>query len=118
MSPSGRRALVVGSTGIVGRSLAGMLAGAGWTAFGLSRSGSVDLPGVTAIQADLLDPVALTAALADVRPSFVAVTAWIRRDTEAENIAVNRAIVRNLLAALEPAQSVEHVALMTGLKHY
>jgi nucleoside-diphosphate-sugar epimerase len=118
MSPSGPRALVVGSTGIVGRSLAGMLARDGWTTFGLSRSGSTAPPGVTGIRVDLLDPAALTEALADVRPSFVAITAWMRRDTEAENIEVNCATVRNLLAALEPGQSVEHVALMTGLKHY
>jgi nucleoside-diphosphate-sugar epimerase len=113
-----RRALVVGSTGIVGQSLAGMLAREGWTTFGLSRSGSVELPGVTNIRADLLDPDALSTALAEVRPSFVAITAWMRQDTEAENIRVNSATVRNLLAALEPAHSVQHVALMTGLKHY
>jgi len=116
--PEPRRALVVGSTGIVGQSLASMLAREGWTTFGLSRSGSVELPGVTNIRADLLDPAALATALADVRPSFVAITAWMRQDTEAENIRVNSATVRNLLAALEPAHSVEHVALMTGLKHY
>jgi nucleoside-diphosphate-sugar epimerase len=118
MSPRGNRALVIGSTGIVGRSLAGMLARDGWTTFGLSRSGAVALPGVTCLRADLLDPAALAEAVADVRPSFVAITAWMRRDTEAENIEVNAAIVRNVLAALEPARSVEHVALMTGLKHY
>ncbi len=118
MSSSGKQALVVGSTGIVGRSLATMLAREGWTTFGLSRSGSVALPGVTPLQADLLEPAALTAALAGVRPNLVAITAWMRRDSEAENIRVNSAAVRNLLAALEPARSVEHVALMTGLKHY
>jgi nucleoside-diphosphate-sugar epimerase len=118
MSPSGKRALVVGSTGIVGQSLARMLAAEGWETYGLSRSGSLELPGVTNIRADLLDPEALTAALAEVRPSFVAITAWMRQDSEAENIRVNSATVRNLLAALEPAKSVEHVALMTGLKHY
>ena len=118
MSASGKRALVVGATGIVGRSLASMLAREGWTTFGLSRSGAVELPGVTSLRADLLDPAALTAALADVRPSFVAITAWMRQDSEAENIRVNRATVHNLLGALEPAKSVEHVALMTGLKHY
>jgi nucleoside-diphosphate-sugar epimerase len=118
MSSSGKRALVVGSTGIVGRSLGVMLAREGWTTFGLSRSGSVELPGVTSIQVDLLDPAALSEAVADVRPSFAAITAWMRRDTEAENIRVNSATVRNLLAALEPAKSLEHVALMTGLKHY
>src|SRR5689334_11092648 len=118
MASSGKRALVVGSTGIVGRSLSSMLAREGWTTFGVSRSGSIELPGVTNLRVDLLDPRALTAALADVRPSFAAITAWMRRDTEAENILVNSAIVRNLLAALEPAKSLEHVALMTGLKHY
>ena len=118
MSPSPDRALVVGSTGIAGRSLARMLARRGSTTFGLSRSSSLELPGVSNVQADLLDPAALAAAVADVRPRFVAITAWMRQDSEAENIRVNRAIVRNVLAALEPARSVEHVALMTGLKHY
>ncbi len=116
--PEAKRALVVGATGIVGQSLAGMLAREGWTTFGLSRSGSVELPGVTSIRADLLDPDGLATALADVRPDFVAITAWMRQDSEAENIRVNSATVRNLLAALEPAGSVKHVALMTGLKHY
>ena len=118
MTSSSKRALVVGATGIVGRSLASMLAREGWTTFGLSRTGSAPLRGVTNLQADLLDPAALTEALADIRPSFAAITAWMRRDSEAENIQVNSATVRNLLAALEPARSLEHVALMTGLKHY
>jgi nucleoside-diphosphate-sugar epimerase len=118
MPSSAQRCLVAGSTGIVGRSLAAMLTRDGWTTFGLSRRGAVALPGVTSIQADLLDPVALAAAVADVRPRFVAITAWMRQGSEADNIEVNRATVRNLLAALEPARSVEHVALMTGLKHY
>jgi nucleoside-diphosphate-sugar epimerase len=43
---------------------------------------------------------------------------WLRQGTEAENIRVNSAMVRNLLDALRPAGSVEHVALVTGLKHY
>jgi nucleoside-diphosphate-sugar epimerase len=118
MSSSGQRALVVGVTGIAGRALAALLAREGWTTFGLSRSGAVDLPGVTHVQADLLDPAAVTAALAGVRPQLVAITAWMRCDSEADNIRVNSAIVRNLLAALAPAGTVQHVALMTGLKHY
>jgi NAD(P)-dependent dehydrogenase (short-subunit alcohol dehydrogenase family) len=75
MASSGKRALVVGATGIIGRSLATQLVREGWTTFGLSRSGSVELPGVTAIRADLLDPDALAAAVADARPSFAAITA-------------------------------------------
>jgi nucleoside-diphosphate-sugar epimerase len=42
----------------------------------------------------------------------------MRQPTEARNIEVNARIVRNLLAAVSPAQSVAHVALVTGLKHY
>jgi nucleoside-diphosphate-sugar epimerase len=42
----------------------------------------------------------------------------MRQDTEAENIRVNAALVRNLLDALSPRKSVRHVALVTGLKHY
>lgn len=39
-------------------------------------------------------------------------------ETEAENIRVNSAMVRNLLNALSPKKTVAHVALVTGLKHY
>jgi nucleoside-diphosphate-sugar epimerase len=113
-----RRALVVGATGIVGQAVATALVADGWETFGLSRSGSVAIDGVTSLRADLGDPAALTAALDGIAPDFVAITAWTRQDTEAENIAVNGGAVRNLLAALEPQGSLRHVALMTGLKHY
>lgn len=48
----------------------------------------------------------------------VFLTSWLRQKTEAENITVNAATVRNLLDVLSPAGSLEHVALITGLKHY
>jgi nucleoside-diphosphate-sugar epimerase len=70
------------------------------------------------VRADLSDPEGLTRALDGLAPSLVAITAWTRQPTEAENIAVNSAAVRNVLNAVEPAGSVRHVALMTGLKHY
>jgi nucleoside-diphosphate-sugar epimerase len=111
------RALVVGATGIIGQTLSKQLAELGWETHGLSRSGTA-APGVTPVRADLGDPAALVAALEGVRPELVAITAWTRQETEQENIAVNGGAVRNLLAALEPAESVRHVALMTGLKHY
>ena len=112
------RALVVGVTGIVGQAVARNLIADGWETFGLSRSGGRPVDGVTPVAADLSDPAALSAALDGVAPGLVAITAWTRKDTEAENIAVNGGAVRNLLAALEPAKSMRHVALMTGLKHY
>jgi nucleoside-diphosphate-sugar epimerase len=113
-----RRALVVGATGIVGQAVARRLVEEGWETYGLSRSGTTTHPEVRPVRADLGDPVGLAAALADVRPELVTITAWTRMDTEAENIRVNGGAVRDLLAALSPAGSLRHVALMTGLKHY
>jgi nucleoside-diphosphate-sugar epimerase len=56
--------------------------------------------------------------LADVAPTHVFITAWMRQATEAENIRVNGTMVRNVLTALAPKNSVRHVSLVTGLKHY
>jgi nucleoside-diphosphate-sugar epimerase len=113
-----RTALVVGITGIGGNHVARELLAGGWNVVGLSRRAPKDLPAVRHVAADLLDPAALTAALADVSPTHVFITTWMRQDTETENIRVNAALVRNLLDALAPKKSVRHVALVTGLKHY
>src|SRR3954447_23621106 len=113
-----RRALVVGATGIVGQTLGARLAADGWEVHGLSGSGRASGDGVQPVRADLADPEGLTRALAGLAPPLVAITAWTPQPTAAETSAVNSAGVRNVLAAVEPAASVEHVALMTGLKHY
>jgi nucleoside-diphosphate-sugar epimerase len=113
-----RTALVVGVTGIGGNRTARQLLANGWDVVGLSRRPPQDLPSVRHVAADLLDPAALAAALATVSPTHVFITTWMRQDTEAENIRVNAALVRNLLDALSPKKSVRHVALVTGLKHY
>ena len=85
---------------------------------GLARRPPADLAGVTPVAADLLDPESLRGALAEVRPTDVFITTWLRQETEAENIRVNAGMVRNLRDALCSAGSVRHVALVTGLKHY
>lgn len=113
-----RTALVVGVTGIGGNHVARELLAQGWDVVGLSRRAPQDLPAVRHVAADLLDPAALRAALADVEPTHVFITTWMRQDTEAENIRVNAALVRNLLDALASTNSLRHVALVTGLKHY
>lgn len=113
---STRTALVVGASGITGSALVTKLVADGWQVLSLSRSARSEA-GVRGIAADLLDPASLTAALAGEAPTHVFFTAWQRRATEAENIAVNSAMVRDLLSALDHAP-VEHVALVTGLKHY
>jgi len=112
----GRTALVAGASGIAGSALVTLLAGAGWDVLALSRGG-VARPGVRPVSADLGSPESLTAALSGERPTHVFFTAWSRQDTERENIDVNAALLRNLLEALRHSP-VEHVALMTGLKHY
>ena len=113
-----KSALIVGSTGIVGQNLATLLADdPDWTVYGLARK-PLAATGVIPIAADLLSPDSLAAALSEIRPTHIYLATWLRQPTEAENIRVNSAMVRNLLAAVTPAGSVQHVALVTGLKHY
>jgi len=110
-------ALIVGATGIVGRAAARLLAKNGWRVAGLARK-PIAQDGVVSIAGDLLDTASLGAALADERPSHVFITTWARQATEAQNIKINSAMVRNVLDALRPAGTIRHVALVTGLKHY
>jgi len=111
-------ALVVGATGIAGQTLGRQLVDAGWQTYGLSRSPRNAVDGVIPVAADLLEPDSLREALADVKPELVFITAWMKKDSEEENIAVNSATVRNVLAATGAGGSVRHAALLTGLKHY
>tara|TARA_R110002072_G_scaffold38314_22_gene111071 strand:+ start:10479 stop:11534 length:1056 start_codon:yes stop_codon:yes gene_type:complete len=110
-----KTALVAGVTGIGGSATAALLVQQGWTVYGLSRSGSQQ-DGVQSVAADLLDAGATAEALKDIDPDAVFITTWLRQETEAENIRVNAAMVRNLLEAFPKAP--RHVALVTGLKHY
>jgi nucleoside-diphosphate-sugar epimerase len=111
-------ALIVGATGIIGGNLAKELLAGGWIVYGLSRDPKDTGSGLRPIASNLLDAESVKKALADVAPSHVFITTWTRRATEAENIEVNSAMVRNVLDALSPKRSVKHVALVTGLKHY
>ena len=113
-----RSALVVGASGIVGNNLARHLLGRGWQVSGLARKPPTDIGTLRPVMADLLDASGLREALATTRPTHVFITTWLRQPTEAENIRVNSAMVRNLLDALRSNGGVEHVALVTGLKHY
>ena len=111
-------ALIAGVTGIAGNNLATLLASHYWSVLGLARRPSPNLSGVQSIAADLLDPASLRSALADQDPTHIFLTTWLRQSTEAENIRVNAAMVRNLLDVVSRSGSVRHVALVTGLKHY
>jgi nucleoside-diphosphate-sugar epimerase len=111
-------ALVVGASGIVGNTLAGVLAAERWPVLGLARRPPEDLAGVQKLAADLLDPASLATALTGHAPTHVFLSVWQRQATEAMNCAINGAMVRNVLDAVRPSGSVRHVALVTGLKHY
>jgi nucleoside-diphosphate-sugar epimerase len=111
-------ALIAGATGIVGINLARHLVRYGWQVSGLARRHPADTEGLLPLAADLLDAARLREVLRETRPTHVFITTWLRQPTEAENVRVNAAMVRNLLDALRPGGSVRHVALVTGLKHY
>jgi nucleoside-diphosphate-sugar epimerase len=112
-----RTALVVGASGIVGGATATLLVEQGWTVHGLARRPAAQ-DGVRPLPVDLQDGAGTAAALADVHPDAVFITTWARQDSEAENIRVNAAMVRNLLDGLPAPTGPRHVALVTGLKHY
>jgi nucleoside-diphosphate-sugar epimerase len=113
-----KKALIVGVSGIVGGNLADLLISQkDSTVYGVARRPG-QREGVTPIAVDLQDAAAVDAALKDVRPTHVFLATWLRQPTEAENIRVNAGMVRNVLDALAKAKTVEHVGLVTGLKHY
>ncbi|WP_116089618.1 SDR family oxidoreductase [Sphingomonas crusticola] len=112
-----KTALVVGVSGIVGSATATLLVDRGWQVSGLARR-PTGQAGVQPICADLQDVDATARALTDLRPDAVFITTWLRQDSEAENIRVNSAMVRNLLDGLPKPTAPRHVALVTGLKHY
>jgi len=110
-------ALVVGSSGIVGSATAALLVDKGWSVHGLARRPTAQA-GVVPVAADLLDAAATAHALEGLAPDAVFINTWLRQDSEAENIRVNSAMVRNLLDGLPRPTGPRHVALVTGLKHY
>ncbi|MEJ5089032.1 SDR family oxidoreductase [Sphingobacterium faecium] len=113
-----RIALVVGATGITGSNLAQELVAQGWKTYGLARHPKIEKSDVFPVKADLLDPEDLMRALETVYPTHIFFTTWMRQDSETANIEVNSRMVRNLLDVLSKKNTVEHVALVTGLKHY
>lgn len=111
-----RTALIVGSTGLVGQNLARRLISRGWTVLGLSRGAQV-VDGVQGLRADVRNAQAVLEALRGHKPTDLFLSAWIRHDTEAENVRVNGGLVANIFAGLRDAP-LQHAALITGTKQY
>ncbi|MFI5897785.1 SDR family oxidoreductase [Actinoplanes sp. NPDC051513] len=113
-----RTALVVGVTGIAGYNIAEALTAAGWRVVGLSRAPRYEIPGVEHVYADVLDEPAVEAATAGRGITHLFFSTWSRQPTEAENCAVNGAMLDTTLRALSRTASLRHAVLITGLKHY
>ena len=118
---TGNRALIAGSTGIVGGNLAAYLAAQGWQVYGLARtpqSGTAVAAAIQPVAADLLNPAGLKTALAPLDITHVFLCTWLRQPTEAANVRVNGAMIQNLFDALPLSTKLEHAALVTGTKQY
>jgi nucleoside-diphosphate-sugar epimerase len=109
------KALVVGATGISGWNTARRLLDHGHEVHGISRRPADGLDGMTQIHVDVTDRET-TAQAIQTDFTHVFYCTWQRRPTESENRKVNGAMLANVLDPLP--ETVQHVALTTGLKHY
>jgi nucleoside-diphosphate-sugar epimerase len=112
------KALVVGASGITGQNTARHLRARGWEVDGISRRPPEGLDGVRPILLDIRDRDAVAHALAGDAYTHAFYCTWSRQSTEAENREVNGAMLRNVLEPMIGSGTLEHAALVTGLKHY
>ncbi len=114
-------ALVVGATGVTGRSTLRHLVDSGsWDVIAVSRR-APDVPGeYRHLPVDLLDAEATRAALgADLGVTHVFYSAYVERPTWSETVAPNVQMLGNVLDAVEAGSpGLEHVNLMQGTKWY
>ena len=116
--------LVAGAGGLVGRAVIDHHLGAGWDVLGLSRRAPDPATGACHIALDLTDAAACRAALAPLSAVTHLVYAALYEKPgltqgwlEDDQIAVNRAMLANLLDAL-PQDALRHVTLLQGAKAY
>ncbi len=115
-----RCALVAGALGVVGRAtLRHLEASADWDVIGLSRR-VPDFPTARFIQLDLTEGSAAADALADLADvTHVFFCAYAPRNTMEAEVVANLAMLRHLMAGLEPvARDLAHVQLVHGSKWY
>jgi nucleoside-diphosphate-sugar epimerase len=111
-------ALVVGSTGITGQSLARLLASqADWSVYGLARKPLNLGSGINSVAADLLDKGGLHDAISKLGITHVFFGSWMKMENEARNCEVNGLMLSNLLDAVQNPD-LKSVSLVTGGKNY
>lgn len=116
-----KTALVIGATGVSGRTLVDHLATLDdWEIYGVSRSRPDWDTRAKFVSVDLLDAAAAKRELAvldDVTHVFY--TGFINKPTWIEQRAPNTALLVNAIEAIEPvAKRLEHVCLLQGTKYY
>lgn len=99
MKKSPKVVLVAGAQGVIGRAAAEHFAKeAGTTVYGVSRRSIEGLENVTAISADLFDPVETGKSLGSLKDvTHVVFGAYVERETPAEPSLANVALLRNLM---------------------
>ncbi|CAN0854780.1 (S)-8-oxocitronellyl enol synthase CYC2 [Linum grandiflorum] len=127
-SPSENVAVIFGVTGLVGREIAKkLISTAEWTVYGVSRRPDklpIRSPDYHFIPCDLLNPLDTQTKLSPIS-NLVTHLFWV---TWASNFALdskqccdeNRSMMSNALRPIlsSNSQSLKHVSLQTGLKHY
>jgi nucleoside-diphosphate-sugar epimerase len=122
----GRRVLVTGGTGLIGRTAVDAFLAAGWHVVGMSRGASAHAHGgYVGVPVDLRDERAVAGALHDLpgithlaytsvyeKPGLVA--GW----SDPEQMATNRSMLDNVLRPLAAAGHLEQVTIMQGTKAY
>lgn len=114
-----KRALIVGATGIVGLNVAEHLnAQGGWEIHGVSRRPPTGASYIHSHKVDLLDHDKAVEALSHLSPTHIYYCSWTLGKTEDDNIRLNGNMLRTVLDAFKDKNCVQHVAVVTGTKHY
>jgi nucleoside-diphosphate-sugar epimerase len=113
--------LVAGAQGVIGRAAAEHFAKeAGTTVYGVSRRPIEGLENVSAICADLLNPVETGKELGVLKDvTNVVFAAYVEKEAPVERSVANVALLRNLMDTIEEtAPNLRHVTIYQGGKAY
>ena len=121
MAETKRTVLVAGAQGVIGHAAAKHFSSlSDGKVYGLSRRQVEGLPRVVPVNVDLLSPPDVDRAIAPLNDvTHIIFAAYVEKQTPQERSAVNVALLRNLLAAVEQhCPGLQHVTLYQGGKAY